>query len=372
MCYTTTIMHISSVIAYGMVAIIIAAIIWFEVKSGTLHNSLSKFKLPGTYLNQYTIDFTALALEHRIDPVIARDDEIRRLTQVLARREKNNALLVGDAGVGKTAIVEGLAVKIVERTVPEALFNKRVLSLDVAALISGTKYRGEFEQRAKKIIEEIIALHRSVILFVDEAHSILEAQGSEGSINLSDMLKPALARGDLQMIGATTGTEYNKYFKTEPSLERRFQTIEVLEPTAKETIMILHGVKDKYREYHKVEFTDAALTVAVELSRKIIHGRRLPDKAIDAIDEAAAMVKVAHLSPALNSVLFQAALKKHPAATRAWGAIQTLDRKIITARGTGKNVLVKQREEAEDRLRRVGVVVVDSSDIEDIIKEWAD
>lgn len=339
-----------------------------------------KFKLPKfdnflntghtPFLNQYTVDFTALSAQKKIDPVIARDDEIRRLTQILSRREKNNAVLVGEPGVGKTAIVEGLAVRIAEKTVPEVLLNKRVLALDVTGLISGTKYRGEFEERAQKIIQEITASNRTIILFVDEIHAILQTQGTEGAVSLADILKPFLARGDLQMIGATTSQEYAKYFKADASFERRFQEVEVREPTPKETLLILHGIKDKYREYHKVEFTDAALITAVEVSNKIIHDRKLPDKAIDAVDEAAAMVKVAHLRPSLTSILFQVALKAHPEAAALWGKIQDLDRKIITPEVKNKSHLVAQREAAEDLLKKIGVVPVDSSDIEKIIREW--
>jgi len=254
-------------------------------------------------LDTYTTDFTQLAHIGKIDPVIGRYNEVLRLSQILSRRNKNNALLIGAPGVGKTAIVEGLAQRIAKHEVTETLQGKRVLSLDVANLLSGTKYRGEFEKRAKQLVQEISSSERSIILFIDEVHSVIQSQGSEGSVNFSDILKPALARGDLQMIGATTTDEYNAYIKTDPALERRFQTITVKEPTIKDTIAILQGVKDKYREYHKVQFTDAALETAANLTKKKIKNRTLPDKALDAIDEAASMVRVAHIKDTTHAVL---------------------------------------------------------------------
>jgi len=358
-----------SVVTFIIFAGLIAVVVW-EWYGARAHRP---WKLLGSvsFIQRYTTDFNSLAELKRIDPVLARDEEIRRLTQILSRREKNNALLVGDAGVGKTAIVEGLAQHIVERTVPEELWNKRIVALDVAKLISGTKYRGEFEERVKKIIDEITASDRALILFVDEAHAILETQGSEGAMSLSDILKPALARGDLQMIGATTGEEYERFFKVDPSFDRRFQAVHVTEPTVKETIFILHGVKDKYREYHKVEFTDQALQHAAELSQQMVRSRKLPDKAIDAMDEAAAMVKVSHIHPGFNSVLFATALVKHPEAGALWGTIQQLDVKISNSYSGEKENYIRLREEAEAKLADLGVVVVDSGDVDEVIREWA-
>jgi len=323
------------------------------------------------FLNLYTSDFTKLAEEGRLDPVIGREEEVRHLTQVLSRRGKNNAILIGEPGVGKTAIVEGLAQRIVQKAVPDALQNKRVLALDVATLLSGTKYRGEFEERAKKIVKEIAAAGRSIILFIDEVQSVVQSQGSEGSINFSDILKPALARGDLQMVGATTVLEYEKYFKTDPSLERRFQPIEVKEPSQAETLTILQGIKDQYREYHKVEFTDAALETAVKLSDALVKDRKLPDKAIDALDEAAAMVKVAHVRTALNSVLYHVATEVNPEVSQLWKSIQSSDTKFTgVASPTEKKEFIKQREAAEAELEKKGIITVDAADVEKIIKEW--
>lgn len=322
-------------------------------------------------LDQYSTDFTALAREKKIDAVVGRAGEILRLTQVLSRRTKNNAILVGPPGVGKTAIVEGMADLIVRGEVPASLHEKRLLALDMTNLLSGTKYRGEFEQRAKKIVTEIQRANRSIILFVDEIHAIIQTSGTEGALNLADILKPALARGELQMIGATTHDEYEKYIRTDLSLERRFQPIEVHEPTPDETLDILQGVKDKFRVFHKVEFTDAALAAAVRLSHEKIRDRKLPDKAIDAIDEAAAMIKVSHLHEAVPGILFEAAAAKNPEAVKLWQAVQDLDKKIAALKtGKAKNVLIKKREIEEQSLALIGVVTVDSTDVEKVVTDW--
>jgi len=319
------------------------------------------------FLDLYTNDFTAMASQKNIDPVVGRDDEIKKLSQTLSRRGKNNAILIGAPGVGKTAIVEGLASRIIKKEVPEQLQDKRLLALDVATLMSGTKYRGEFEERAKKIVKEIAGSNRSIILFIDEVHSVVQSQGTEGAINFSDILKPALARGDLQMIGATTTAEYEKYIKTDSSLERRFQTIEVDEPNEAETEIILKGIKNLYREYHKVEFTDAALKIAVTLTNKKIKTRRLPDKAIDAIDEAGAMIKVGHINSNVPGLLYEVAIKKHPETGGIWKEIQKIDKELIK-----KNSLElrKKREELETKLEKIGMVTVDSNDIEEVVNGW--
>ncbi len=324
-------------------------------------------------LNSYGTDFTAQARIGKTDPVIGRMQEVARLTQVLTRRSKNNAILVGPPGVGKTAIVEALAQRIAKNEVPEVLRNKRVLGLDVATLLAGTKYRGEFEQRAKKIVQEISNANRSVILFIDEVHAVIQSHGTEGAVNFADILKPALARGDLQMIGATTIEEYNTYIKSDPSLERRFQPIEVHEPTEEETLGILQGVKEKYATYHKVEFTDAALETAVRLTKEKIRSRRLPDKAIDAIDEAAAMVKVSHVDVAIPALLYQAAVTKYPEIADLWRRIQMLDRKSVTdVDEKEKAQAVKDREAAEAELQKRGVAIVDSGDVEKVVDEWTE
>jgi ATP-dependent Clp protease ATP-binding subunit ClpC len=243
-------------------------------------------------LDSYGRDLTTLARENKLDPVIGRGTEIERVIQVLSRRTKNNPALIGEPGVGKTAIVEGLAQRIIRVEVPELLHDKRVIQLDLAGLVAGTKYRGEFEERLKRVMEEIRAATGEIILFVDELHTIVGAGAAEGAIDASNILKPALARGELQCIGATTLDEYRKYIEKDSALERRFQPIQVGEPTVEETIEILKGLRDRYEAHHKVRITDEALEAAARLSDRYISNRFLPDKAIDVMDEAASRVRL--------------------------------------------------------------------------------
>ena len=243
-------------------------------------------------LEKYCINYTELAEKGKIDPIIGRDDEIRRTIQILSRRTKNNPVLVGDPGVGKTAIVEGLAHKVYKKEVPESLHNKSVLGLDLAALVAGAKYRGEFEDRLKNVLKNIEKAEGKIILFIDELHTIVGAGSAEGSMDAGNILKPALARGTIHCIGATTLTEYRKYIEKDAALERRFQPVPVEEPTAEEAVAILRGIKEKYELHHGVQITDDALISAVDLSIRYLPDRKLPDKAIDLIDESMSKLKL--------------------------------------------------------------------------------
>ena len=258
-------------------------------------SSVSKTKTPA--LDAFGRDLTKLAKENKLDPVIGRDDEIDRVMQTLSRRRKNNPVLLGEAGVGKSAIVEGLAQKIQSGDVPEILRNKRVITLDLALMVAGTKYRGQFEERIKAVMDEI-KRSENIILFIDELHTLVGAGGAEGAIDASNILKPALARGEIQCIGATTLDEYRKYIEKDSALERRFQTIIVDPPSVEETILILRGLRDKYEAHHKIKILDSALEAAAKLSDRYIAGRFLPDKAIDIIDEAGAHARLStHTAP---------------------------------------------------------------------------
>ena len=250
----------------------------------------SKSKTPT--LDEFGRDLTALAKEKKSDPVIGRTEEIERLIQILARRTKNNPVLIGDPGVGKTAIVEGLAQKIAAVDIPEILQGKRVMTLDLAAVVAGTKYRGEFEQRLKNIMEEIRRAKNQIILFIDELHTVIGAGAAEGAIDASNMLKPALARGELQCIGATTLDEYRRHIEHDAALERRFQPIQVEPPSVDDTVKILMGLREKYESHHKVKYSDEALKTAAELAERYITERFLPDKAIDLIDEAGSRARL--------------------------------------------------------------------------------
>jgi ATP-dependent Clp protease ATP-binding subunit ClpC len=254
----------------------------------------TKSKTPA--LDSFGRDLTQLATSGELDPVIGRKKEIERLVQILCRRTKNNPVLLGEAGVGKTAIVEGLSQQIINKQVPEILKGKRMVVLDLAMMVAGTKYRGQFEERIKAVINEVRRA-KNVVLFIDELHTLVGAGGAEGAIDASNVLKPALARGEVQCIGATTLDEYRKHIEKDGALERRFQTIIVEQPSKGETLDILRGLQDRYEAHHRVRFTDEALFQAVELSTRYITGRCLPDKAIDVIDESGARVRLKNMTP---------------------------------------------------------------------------
>ena len=260
-------------------------------------------KKTGKMLEEFTRDLTEAARQGKLDPVIGRDKEIQRVVQILSRRTKNNPVLIGEPGVGKTAIAEGLAQRIASADVPEELLNKKLLSLDLSGMVAGTKYRGEFEERIKNALDEV-KKDGNVILFIDELHTIVGAGSAEGAVDAANIIKPALGRGEIRVIGATTLNEYRKYIEKDAALERRFQPVTVGEPSAEDTVAILKGLRDKYEAHHKLTITDEALEAAVSLSRRYINDRFLPDKAIDLMDEAASQVrmKAESASPDLKSL----------------------------------------------------------------------
>jgi ATP-dependent Clp protease ATP-binding subunit ClpB len=262
-----------------------------EVRTGNEDDAPVQKKFKS--LTKYTRSLTKLAQANKLDPVIGRDEEISRIIQILSRRTKNNPILIGEAGVGKTAIAEGLAVRMIQGDVPESLKDKELVSLDLGLLIAGTKYRGEFEERLKNILKEIEKSDGKIILFIDEIHTLVGAGAAEGSMDASNMLKPALARGELRAIGATTLREYQKHIEKDPVLTRRFQPVHVHEPSIEDAITIMRGLKEKYELYHGVRITDEAIVASVNLSARYISDRFLPDKAVDLIDESASYLKIA-------------------------------------------------------------------------------
>lgn len=298
-------------------------------------------------LKKYTINLIEQAKKGKIDPVIGRDEEIRRTIQILARRTKNNPVLIWDPGVGKTAIVEGIAIKIISWEVPDALISKQLLTLDLGAMIAGAKYRGEFEERLKSVIDEVERSEGEIILFIDEIHTIVGAGASEGSTDAGNLLKPALARGRIKVIGATTIHEYRKYIEKDAALERRFQPVMVDEPTRDDAITILRGIKDKYETFHAIKITDSALVGAVDMSMRYLPDRKLPDKAIDLIDEAASALKINSTSKPTE--------------------IDIIDKKILSLQ-IEKEALIREQKEKSETSRKTRIQELEK-DIANLIEE---
>jgi len=321
-------------------------------------------------LDEFGRDLIKLAQEDKLDPVIGRSMEIQRVIQILSRRKKNNPCIIGEAGVGKTAIVEGLAQKITNNDVPEILKEKRIICLDLALIVAGTKYRGEFEKRLKKIVKEVQESN-DVILFIDEIHTLVGAGAAEGAIDASNILKPALARGELQVIGATTADEYRKYIEKDAALERRFQPIYISEPSIEETVKILQGLKDKYEAHHKIKITDQALEAAAHLSARYVSGRFLPDKAIDLVDEAASKIKLQNTISPPDMKEVEIGLNKIRKEKESAVKLQEFE-KAAKLRNKEKNLeteLQKMKEKWETG-RRVNKVGVTGENIAEIVSSW--
>ena len=330
----------------------------------------TKAKKKDNFLENYSKDLTALAAKGKLDPVVGREDEITRVVQILSRRTKNNPCLVGEPGVGKTAIVEGLATRIAAGNVPETVLGKRVLTLDLSGMVAGTKYRGEFEERMKRLLSEVTEAG-DIILFLDEIHTLIGAGGSEGSIDAANILKPSLSRGEIQLIGATTLTEYRKYVEKDAALERRFQPVDVSEPTEEEAVRILQGIAHKYEEHHHVKYTTEALDTAVRLSSRYINDRHLPDKAIDLIDEAGALVRLKSLKHSVKIDEYKEEIQKldlqiaRSIKIEAFTQAAELREKQRTLQSKLKKLEDKERADREKNLAEVN-----ENHIADVVAVW--
>lgn len=321
-------------------------------------------------LEKYSRDLTRMAIEGKLDPVIGRDDEILRVIQILSRRTKNNPVLIGEAGVGKTAIVEGLAQKIANNDVPEILMGKRVVGLDLGAMIAGSRFRGEFEERLKAAIEEIQRSEGEIILFIDELHQVVGAGAAQGALDASNMMKPALARGELNAIGATTLDEYRQYIEKDSALDRRFAPVYVEEPGVDETIQMLHGLRDRYEAHHKVTFSDVALEAAARLSHRYVTDRRLPDKAIDLMDEAAAKLRVALYSmpPELKEMKLE--IDRLQAEEDAASLARDYERAANLKAQRLRHEVEYQQSREEWQQKNSLDEVVDVNDIAEVVAKW--
>ena len=331
--------------------------------------SLGSFNQTNT-LNQYSTDLTKQAIEGKLDPIVGRKEEIERVIQILSRRTKNNPCLIGEPGVGKTAVVEGLAQKIIAEDVPEMLKNKRVVSIDISSMVAGAKYRGDFEERIKKCLNEVKKAG-DIILFIDEIHTIVGAGSAEGAIDAANILKPLLARGEIQLIGATTLNEYRKYIEKDAALERRFSPVTVNEPTAEDTVKILKGIRDKYEAHHNVKITDEAIEAAVKMSVRYINDRFLPDKAIDLMDEAASCVKMKTYTQPDNLKELEEQIESTKNEKEEAIRVQEFE-KAATLRDKEKTLrekLSKEQEKWNDKNKR-NVVEISNEDIAEVIARW--
>jgi ATP-dependent Clp protease ATP-binding subunit ClpC len=321
-------------------------------------------------LNQYSRDLTMLARDGKLDPVVGRENEIMRVIQILSRRTKNNPCLIGEPGVGKTAIAEGLAIRIVKGDVPDTVKNKRVVTLDLAGMVAGSKYRGEFEERIKRVIKEVID-DGNIYLFLDEIHTLIGAGGAEGAIDASNILKPSLSRGEIQLIGATTVAEYRKYIEKDAALERRFQPVMVEEPTVSEAVEILNGIAYKYEEHHNVKITQEAIEAAVNLSDRYINDRNLPDKAIDLIDEASAAVKIKNMNLPDTFKEMKEQIKKYDLQIE-----RSIRMEVFTQAAElrlAQQELIKKYDKALARYEKTQTeknLVVTENDIADVVARW--
>jgi len=344
-----------------------------QTKSGTRSGGAAS-SASGTKtqtLDEFGRDLTDLAREGKLDPVVGRQTEIERVMQILCRRTKNNPCLIGEPGVGKTAIAEGLALRIVSGDIPDLLRNKRIVALDLAGLVAGTKYRGEFEERMKKVMEEVRKAEGQVVLFIDELHTLVGAGAAEGAIDASNIMKPALARGEMQCIGATTQDEFRKYIERDAALERRFQAVKVKEPSEEEAIDIMKGLRERYEAHHQVEITDDAITAAVQLSQRYISDRSLPDKAIDLIDEAASRVRLQQSLPPLDVRQDRAKMNKLVGEIEHLGK-RNADEQQMAKLQEEKDALqssITDREEAWANLEKPEPIVGEA-EIASIVQSW--